>query len=161
MADGRKDLPTDVYELIKERTIQGEYEVTTNLRPASEFAEGDIFVGCSHGGVGYGDVLQRDPLNVMKDLKQGIISEWVVRNVYHVVYEPETHVVDMAATEKDREKERKKRIKKGKPYHQFMKEWSRQKPDVKILKYYGSWPGLVPGDRVETGSGKGDQYDGK
>ena len=161
MADGKKDLPTDVYELIKDRTIQGEYEVTTNLRPASEFAEGDIFVGCSHGGVGYGDVLERDPLNVMKDLKQGIISKWVARNVYHVVYEPETHVVDMAATEKDREKERIKRIKRGMPYHQFMKAWSRQKPDAKILKYYGPWPGVVSANHVEAGSGKGDQYGGK
>ncbi len=159
MAREEKDLPSDVYELIREKTIQGDYEVTTNLRSAREFSEGDIFVGCSHGGVGYGDVLERDPLKVMADLKQGIISEWVARNVYYVVYEPETYGVDLVETEKRRERERKDRIKRGIRYRSFMKEWSQRKPDSKILKYYGPWPGIMPAEDPPSGSRKGRHHD--
>jgi acetophenone carboxylase len=161
ICDEKESLPRDVYELIKDRSIQGDYEVTTNLRSSKEFAEGDIFVGCSHGGAGYGDVLERDPLKVMKDLKQGIISKWVAREVYHVVYEPDTYWVDLAETARKREKERKNRIKRGLGYDSFMKTWTRQKPDLKILKYYGPWPGEVPHEQLEVASGKGDAYVGQ
>jgi acetophenone carboxylase len=140
MMEGEKTLPTDVHELIMGKAIGGEYKITTNLRPAETFAEGDIFVGCSHGGVGYGDVLERDPFLVMKDVKQGIISEWVAQNIYHVVYEPETYAVNSEETIKRRNGERMSRIKKGKKYTAFAKEWSDRQPGRKILKYYGQWP---------------------
>ena len=154
MAAHERDLPTDVYELITEKPIAGEYEITTNLRPAREYSEGDIFVGCSHGGVGYGDVLERDPLKVMEDLRRGIISEWVARNVYRVVYEPGDYVVDLVETEKSRKRERKARIKRGMPYHQFIKQWLGRKPPEKILKYYGSWPEQAPAKKSMTDVGE-------
>jgi acetophenone carboxylase len=143
MTEGKKALPKDVHELLMGKIIKGQYKVTTNLRPAETFNEGDIFVGCSHGGVGFGDVLERDPLLVMKDLKQGIISDWVARNVYHVVYEPGTNTINSEETLKRRNRERKQRIKKGKTYDAFVKEWDSRQPDQNILKYYGQWPNSI------------------
>lgn len=147
MAQGEKGLPTNVYELIMEKSVKGDYEVTTNLRAAKPFKEGDIFVGCSHGGVGYGDVLERDPMLVMKDVKQQIISGWVAQNVYHVVYDPITLTVDQDETLKKRALVRKDRIKKGLKYEDFLAKWSKQRPADKILAYYGRWP---DGIRVEN-----------
>jgi len=140
MAEGNKELPNDVYELIMKRSVGGDYNVTTNLRAAKPFKKGDIFVGCSHGGVGYGDVLERDPLLVMKDLRQGIISEWVAQNVYHVVYDPVTYAVNFQETLNRRDGERKNRIKMGMKYNTFMKRWSKRMPKKEILTYYGRWP---------------------
>ncbi|MFH0960937.1 MAG: hydantoinase B/oxoprolinase family protein, partial [Pseudomonadota bacterium] len=138
MAEVGGDIPTDVYQLVL--SDSGDREITTNLRRASTFKEGDVFVGCSHGGVGYGDVLERDPSLVMKDLQNQIISDWVAVNVYHVVYDPETLVVREEETEERRRQVRMARIRSGRKYKDFLARWSGRKPDERILKYYGRWP---------------------
>lgn len=143
MNQGDEDLPNDVCGLITNRSVRGDYEITTNLRAAEAFKEGDIFVGCSHGGVGYGDVLERDPHSVMKDLKQQIISEWVARHVYKVVYDPSTFEVNEDETIKERSIARKRRIIQGNSYDEFVAQWSKKRPPEGILKYYGIWPNGV------------------
>jgi len=140
MSAGDEDLPSDVYELILQKKIAGNYEISPNLRAAQIFKEGEIFVGCSHGGVGYGDVLERDPALVIQDLQHQIISAWAAKKVYHVVYDPITFVLDEAETRIKREAVRKVRIKKGLDYESFNKEWTAQKPSEPLLKYYGHWP---------------------
>jgi len=153
MEKGSRELPGDVYELVLDKRIEGDYEITTNLRPAQKFNEGDIFVGCSHGGVGYGDVLERDPLLVMRDLQHEIISPWVAQNVYHVVYDPVTLIAGKSATDIRRESVRKERIKKGLSYDDFVQKWSSKKPAKSVLKFYGTWPGIVPEE--STGKSRG------
>ena len=140
LAQGEKKIPTDVYELITEQVIKGEYEVTPNLRAARVFGEGDIYVGCSHGSVGYGDVLERDAGKVVTDVKKGLVSHWVAKNVYHVIYDPETYQVNYEETEKERLKEREDRKQRGVSYDEFEQKWLKKKPHDEILKYYGSWP---------------------
>ncbi len=146
MARGESDIPRDVYELVKDKAVGGDCEVTTNLRAAGSFKESDIFVGCSHGGVGYGDVSERDPQLVIQDVKRDIISEWVARNVYHVVYDPATLVVDEEETTKRRNEVRRERIKQGIHYKGFLKNWTGRRPPEGILKYYGSWPNAGPNE---------------
>jgi acetophenone carboxylase len=140
MKRGDSDLPTNAVELVTERTIAGDYVVEGNSRDARPYQTGDIFIGNSSGGGGYGDVLERDPYAVLKDLENGFISEWVARHVYKVVYDPETLKLDEEATSKAREEERKQRKKRGKPFDQFMEEWSRKKPVEEALTYFGKWP---------------------
>ncbi|GAB7386411.1 hydantoinase B/oxoprolinase family protein [Bacillaceae bacterium] len=140
MARGDADLPTDAIELVKEKTIQGEYVVERNVRFAAPFRHGDIFVGNSSGGGGYGDVLEREPEMVMEDLRRGLISEWVAKNLYKVVYDPQTLIIDHEETAKAREREREERKKRGKGYEEFMAEWSKKKPCEEALSYYGKWP---------------------
>ena len=48
--------------------------------------------------------------------------------------------VDQEETARLREEEKKARIKRGKPYDQFEKEWLKKKPPEEALKFYGSWP---------------------
>jgi acetophenone carboxylase len=140
MTSGDRNIPRDVYELIQEKILDGEYVVTTNLRAARTYEEGDIFVGCSHGGVGYGDAIERDPQAVMQDLRGKIISGWVVRNVYHVVYDPVNLNVDEEETAKKREDVLRTRREMGIGYKDFMVSWSRKRPPENSLNYYGIWP---------------------
>src|SRR5690606_19761918 len=114
--------------MVKERTIKGEYLIEGNIRDARPYQRGDIFIGSSPGGGGYGDVLERDPEAVIQDLENGFISEWVAKNVYKVVYDPETRILDEEATQKAREQEREARKRRGQPFDQFMEEWSKKRP---------------------------------
>ena len=55
-----------------------------------------------------------------------------------MVYDEKTLVVDEAATQKLRAEYRKERIKRGKPFDQFCKEWVTPEPPQHI-PYFGSW----------------------
>ncbi len=83
-------------------------------------------------------MLERDPELVMTDLQLGQISERVARDIYRVAWEQETFVVDEEATKKMREDERQARLKRGKPYSEFVEEFVKEEPP-EDLAYYGSW----------------------
>ncbi|MEJ2715795.1 MAG: hydantoinase B/oxoprolinase family protein [Deltaproteobacteria bacterium] len=140
LANGAKDIPTSTAELLTERTIEGEYDVTHNTREYHLVKNGDVIVHVNSGGAGYGDVLFRDPEKVMDDVRDEIISHWTAQNVYKVVYDPETLVVDVEATEKERQNERENRIERGKPYREFEEEWLVKRAPAQALKHWGSWP---------------------
>jgi len=74
----------------------------------------------------------------MTDLQLGQISERVARDIYRVAWEQETFVVDEEATKKMREDERQARLKRGKPYSEFVEEFVKEEPP-EDLAYYGSW----------------------
>jgi hypothetical protein len=101
-------------------------------------AEGEIYMICQGSGGGYGDVLERDPALVMKDLAEDLMSHENARDIYKVVYDEKTLVVDEAATKKLRDDYRKERIKRAKPFDQFCKEWVTPEPPTN-LPYFGSW----------------------
>lgn len=152
MAQGPSKIPTDVYELVRDPSLKDSCEVSTNLRKALSFREGDVFVGCSHGGVGYGDVLERDPQLVVEDLGKGIISDWVAREIYRVAYDPVTMAVNHQETEKQRQRARKERLAGGQRYEQFASQWSSRKPPESILAYYGAWPDAELSQKKEDAS---------
>jgi acetophenone carboxylase len=134
------DLPSASWMVYKEKAIQGTYEADKYPSPPRLVSEFDIAVGGSGGGGGYGDPIERDPLLVMKDLEDGLISERVVKNVYKVVYDTDTLLIDQEKTKKLREKELNDRKKRGLKFADFEREWLKLQPDPEILKYYGNWP---------------------
>jgi len=136
------ELPNDVEELQKK--IQGEWLITHTNGSMQQLAEGDLFFSASFGGPGYGDVLERDPQLVMKDLREESISHWVAQNVYKVVYDPETLIPDLEATERLRAEERENRKKRGRTWDEFQTEWSQKKPKDELLTYFGTWPDAKP-----------------
>ncbi|MBS3651627.1 hydantoinase B/oxoprolinase family protein [Pseudaminobacter sp. 19-2017] len=69
-------------------------KVTINVR------EGDEFRYVLPGGGGWGDPLQRDPVAVLKDVRNEIVSASAARQEYGVVLDEATLSVDQAATEK-------------------------------------------------------------
>ena len=71
--------------------------------------EGDLIANYSSSGAGYGDPLERDPEEVLRDLRRGIISFKVSQQVYKVVFS------DRRASQLDSEKTaeaRKKAVKR-------------------------------------------------
>ena len=101
-------------------------------------ARGELYMIAQGSGGGYGDVLERDPTSVVKDLEDDLISEETARDIYHVVFDPNLMVVDEAATEAARVAEREARKARGVPFDQFVKEWTTDVPPEN-LPWYGAW----------------------
>jgi N-methylhydantoinase B/oxoprolinase/acetone carboxylase alpha subunit len=145
MSKGDIVTPRSPQELIKEKTIRGEYEVIGPEGAAvTPLMRGDVYAGTQIGGGGYGDVLEREPERVMKDIREEIISHWTAKNVYKVAYDPDTLEVHYKKTEELRQLEREDRKKRGKKYEEFEKEWLTKRPPEKALEWYGSWPDANP-----------------
>jgi N-methylhydantoinase B/oxoprolinase/acetone carboxylase alpha subunit len=140
MARGDADLPANAVEIATERTIRGEYVFESINRPTRVGLNGDVIVQLAAGGGGYGDVLQRDSAAVVADVRAGLVSRWTAENIYCVRFDAESLQIDAEGTRLAREEERRRRLARAKPWTEFEKEWSRQRPDADSLKHFGRWP---------------------
>jgi len=129
-------LPNDAASMVSEQPIKASYEVRDPMKYAEPVPQGEIWIGRVGGGGGYGDPLERDPEAVAADLRQGLISDSVVRDVYAVVLDGAD--VDTAATEDCRRRARQARLERGVPYDEFVASWRRDAPPAGV-EYFGSW----------------------
>jgi acetophenone carboxylase len=146
MRRGEREVPKTFVEFFSSKTLGGKKELTHTAMGgiAGPLFPGDLAVTSSGGGQGYGDPLERDPELVIKDLENGIISEWTARNIYKVAFDPETHEIDYEETRRLRQEERELRKKRGKRYEEWEREWSKKAPPQEFLKFYGKWPTAEP-----------------
>ncbi len=144
-----RELPFSTQELLERDNLGGRREVWPISCPGEVLMEGDVFIAAVGGGAGYGDVLEREPEKVARDVKDGLMSAWVAENIYHVVYDPDTYRVDLEATEKERAQERRRRLEQSLDYEEFERQWSARRPPDHVLKYYGNWP--YPSEGPEGG----------
>ena len=63
---------------------------------------GDVFIHDQPGPGGWGDPLERDPLRVLRDVANELVSLASARDDYGVVLDPSGSVVDEAATNRRR-----------------------------------------------------------
>ena len=132
----------DIVELMNKQPIKGGKYSSNDMGMTFELCnEGEIYMICQGSGGGYGDVLERDPALVMKDLKEDLMSHENAHDIYKVVYDERTLVVDEAATKKLRDDYRKERIQRSKPFDEFCKTWITPEPPTNI-PYFGSWGNL-------------------
>ena len=135
----------DIVRLMNERPIPGGKYSSNDMGMTFELCnDGEIYMICQGSGGGYGDVLERDPELVMKDLREDLMSHDNAWDIYRVVYDRENLIVDVEATEKARAEERKARIQRGKPFEAFCKDWVTPEPPTDV-PYLGSWD-----DNTET-----------
>ena len=145
----------DMISLMNEQALPGTYSVNDMGMTFELCQEGELYMICQGGGGGYGDVLERDPELVMKDVIEDLISPEVARRVYFVVFDEATRVVDVTATDAARAAERRSRIARGRPFDEFVADWVTPEPPA-YLPYFGSWddPARIyaglPGSRVCT-----------
>jgi acetophenone carboxylase len=137
---GDPTLPRSSEELLEQRPVEGQYLVGPGIRPSRQYDRGDVFVGMTPGGTGYGDVLDRDPSLVMEDLRRGLISSWTAENVCKVVYDPASLTPDLEATVRLRDLERQARLHRGVHYDEFVATWLPKSPPAEVLEYFGAWP---------------------
>jgi len=149
MAAGEPRLPTDDYLLSSgDSALGGEIIVEHQTRGIRIVAEGDILAASTQGSGGYGDVLDRDPAAVVEDVRADRVSDWTAREVFAVVYDPESLIVDEEGTRALRAEHRARRLRHGRPYAEFAVEWERRRPPEDALKYFGEWPSGAPNRQV-------------
>ena len=129
----------DIVEIMNERPFAGADYQTRHTGLQFDICQpGDLYMQVQGCGGGYGDALDRDPELVAKDLRNGLVSEWVAREIYKVAYDTDTLLVDEEATAALRAAERKARIARGVPFAEFEAKWTKAKPPADV-PYYGSW----------------------
>jgi acetone carboxylase, alpha subunit len=145
----------DIVELMNEQVFERATYSTQEMGMTFELAApGELYMMCQGAGGGYGDVLQRDPAAVIKDIQDDLISHETAREIYKVAYDARTLVVDLEATRQQRDAERAARLARGKPYDEFLRGWQTTEPP-KELPYFGSWDdrnviyGTSAGQRVK------------
>jgi acetophenone carboxylase len=145
MAAGEPDLPVDDYTLASGSTaLRGEVIVEHQTRGIRVLKRGEILAASTQGSGGYGDVLEREPEQVMQDLRADAISDWTAANVYRVAYDAETLIPDLEATRRAREEQRAQRLAHGRPYAEFAADWEQRRPPDEAIKYFGEWPSGAP-----------------
>ncbi|HLB12188.1 MAG TPA: hydantoinase B/oxoprolinase family protein [Dehalococcoidia bacterium] len=140
MARTDNTLPYGLYELANEKPVEGDYQFTTSNVASEMNGDRDLLVLVIGSAGGYGDVLERDPHLVVKDLREELITPDVAGRIYRVAYDPETLEPDLDRTAELRAREREDRKRRGRKYDEFAQEWDKKRPKEEILKYYGSWP---------------------
>ncbi len=159
-----ENIKFDILDLMNNQTIgDGDYSTHTMGMTFELAAPGELYMMCQGAGGGYGDVLQRDPAMVMKDLEEDLISHETALDIYKVVYDQQSLIVDEEATSELRNAERKKRVSQGVPYDDFVKTWTTPEPP-KDLPYMGCWDkkdevyGIMMGQRIKM---KGTELQGQ
>ncbi|MCO5130032.1 MAG: hydantoinase B/oxoprolinase family protein [Xanthobacteraceae bacterium] len=129
----------DIIELMNSQPFPEATYVTQSMGMTFELAApGELYMMCQGAGGGYGDVLQRDPAAVMTDIEEDLISEATARDIYKVVFDPDTHMVDAAATAKARADECEARKARGVRYDEFVKTWTTPEPPADV-PFMGCW----------------------
>lgn len=143
LADPAVVPPVNLQQMASAAHGARQHELASTL-PFQQLNEGDGFGARGPGGAGWGDVLERDPEAVMRDLRTGIYSHWTTRNVFRVACDPESLLLDEEGTARLRAEERAARLARGRPYADFVAEWEKLSPSAEILHSYGSWPDAKP-----------------
>lgn len=139
MTDHRELLRYTIEEIMNEQPFDGAKYSTHHMGLQFELAKpGELYMITQGAGGGYGDVLEREPQAVADDLRDGLVSPWTARQIYHVVLNPETFAVDDAATAQARADERGRRLARALPYDEFVAGWETRTPPAG-LPFYGSW----------------------
>ncbi len=129
----------DIVEIMNNKPFEGASYTTHHTGLQFELAQrGELYMITQGSGGGYGDVLQRDPDLVIRDIEEGLLSHETAQRMYKLVYNPETLVLDREGTEKARQAERDARKKRGLPFKEFVKKWVKKEPPADV-PYYGCW----------------------
>ncbi|HYF59377.1 MAG TPA: hydantoinase B/oxoprolinase family protein, partial [Burkholderiaceae bacterium] len=132
-------LDASLVDIMNEQPFPGgRYETGPAAMPFTPAGKGELFLQAQGAGGGWGDVLERDPQAVMRDLEHGAISHETARDIFCVVYDPERLIVDEAATEQARSALRAQRLEQSLPYDEFVAQWSRPEPPPGV-PYFGAW----------------------
>jgi len=126
-------------KVMNEQPFEGGKYQTSHMGLQFDVAkDGELYMISQGAGGGYGDPLERDPEAVVKDAELNRISVKVARDLFAVVYDEATFRLDAEATTELRSQARAARLKRGRPYQEFVDAWVTEEPPADLL-YYGSW----------------------
>jgi predicted unusual protein kinase regulating ubiquinone biosynthesis (AarF/ABC1/UbiB family)/N-methylhydantoinase B/oxoprolinase/acetone carboxylase alpha subunit len=129
----------DVVELLNQRPLKGAtYETVAGALEFELAFEGELYVLHQGAAGAYGDVLERDPDLVIKDIREGLLSKRAAREICFVAFDDTTLIVDHDATRRLRDGERRARLARGLKWDDFVSKHVRKAPPVGLL-YFGRW----------------------
>ena len=117
--------PDQLFEYLEKGILKArEVKIYKYDVPDTEVKDYDLIYQILCGGGGYGDVLERDPELVKRDIEMGILDREVAKRVYGVVVNPSDDgwSVDYRATEKLRKDIREQRLREAVPFEEFWKK---------------------------------------
>ncbi len=87
----------------------------------------------------------------MQDIEEDLISPDTARDIYKVVFDERSRIVDVDATQQLRDDERRARMARGVPFDEFVKTWTTPEPPAS-LPFMGAWsdPSTVYGIQAGT-----------
>jgi N-methylhydantoinase B/oxoprolinase/acetone carboxylase alpha subunit len=130
---------TDPVAVMNERPFADADYTTSHTGLQFELAApGELYMASQGTGGGYGDVLEREPEAVVRDMRRGLISEWTARHIYAVAADPDTFALDLNETERLRTEKRAERLTNGVPFAEFEATWTTKTPP-EGMPYYGCW----------------------
>jgi N-methylhydantoinase B/oxoprolinase/acetone carboxylase alpha subunit len=88
--------------------------------PMMPTTENDIVASQCWGGGGSGDVIERDPADIVQDIRNRVSTVEMAKDVYCVSIDPQTLEVNEAETRKLREAKKKERLSQGIPGQEFI-----------------------------------------
>ena len=139
MKNDPKKFEFSIPDIMNKRPFEGATYTSHHMGLQFEIAtRGELYMIMQGSGGGYGDVLERDPDLVIKDVEEDLISHETARDIYKIVYNPETLVLDREGTTQARDAERAARKARGLPFKELVKRWVTPEPPAH-LPYYGSW----------------------
>ncbi len=126
--------------LLNERPFEGAtYETCPSSWPFEFALEGELYMISGGAGGGYGDVLDREPEAVIKDVDESVISAATARDIYKIVFNEETLALDVEATEQARQAEYAARIARGVDWDSYQAKHVVDTPDALPVPYFGAW----------------------
>lgn len=128
MAEERKPLPhslgSDPYTTDLERLVEGDKIVMEGPHIDKPLQSGDLFAHAYNGGGGYGDPIERDPLQIARDVENGYVTADIAQSAHAVVLEHDearnTWHVNAEATAAKREETRKSRLSNAVPVEEWI-----------------------------------------
>jgi N-methylhydantoinase B/oxoprolinase/acetone carboxylase alpha subunit len=131
----------DIFELMNGQPFEGAHYESLEMAVGFElYPEGELFMLSQGAGGGYGDSLERDPALVITDLEHQLISHESAWNLYRVVYNQETLVLDEQATEQARIDERQARYERSSTWDDFIAAKVTDEPPSAV-PFFGNWNG--------------------
>ncbi|WP_262362460.1 hydantoinase B/oxoprolinase family protein [Oceanobacillus jeddahense] len=128
LIEEQKPLPhslgTDPYMTDLERFVEGELKEVEGPHIDKPLQSGDLFAHSYNGGGGYGDPIERDPLEIVRDVENGYVTAEIAQRAHAVVLDYDekrkTWSVNTKATEERREEVRKNRLRKAVPVEDWI-----------------------------------------
>ena len=139
MRDNPEQFRHSIEEIMNNQPFPGAKYTTHHMGMGFELSKrGELYMISQGSGAGYGDLLERDPALVISDIEEDLISKPVARRLYKVAFDEDTLAIDVEGTKALRQAEREDRKKRGKPFKEFVKTWSKPLPPAN-LPFYGCW----------------------
>ncbi len=128
-----------IEEMMNERPFaEARYSSHPMFLPYTLSPRGELYMIAQGTGGGFGDPIDRDPEEVMRDFDEELVSEDVIRRIYCVVFDPATRIVDEVATRAARDAARRERLEGSMSFDEFCAAHVTAAPP-EHLPYFGSW----------------------